>query len=805
MALPTVFRRCMPVVLIAVFAAPARAADLSSEAVLRAIEQGKRFLLSQRNGDGSWSAGDDRYQVGVTSLALLALINAGMTADNPEVQKGLQFLRNVKEPEPSMTYEISLMIMALAAAKDPNRNDTARILVLAKKLEDSQITNGENAGVWSYNIGGVLALSGDRSNGQYAVLGLHEAAQAGVPVSRQTWERVRSHWEKFQNPDGGWGYSDSHNQNSTGSMTVAGIATLSIVEQNLADDKDVNPDGSVNCCREEEPNKALERGLKWMANHFAAGHNPNSNNWVLYYLYGVERAGRLSGQRFFGEHDWYREGARFLIDNQSPRLGNWRGDGTVENHPVVGTSFALLFLSKGLAPVLINKLQYGPHDPLQPVQIGAAWNRHRHDVRNLTDLVSGLKGWPKLMTWQTLDIAKAERFGGVQDLMQAPVLYITGNESPTFTPGEEELLRQYLNQGGFIFAVASCQSAQFDAGFRDLVKRLLPGEGELKPLPPEHPVYRSEYLLDPNTVMLEGVDYGCRTPIIYIADDVACLWNKWARHDPPKRSPQLKSRITRSTQIGVNVVAYATGREPPKKLDVEARSDEDGVQDAIQRGFLQIAKIRHTGGWDSAPQALRHLLIALNKTVGMAASTKQRDLPLSDATNLKRYPMLYMHGRYAFQLSRQERDNLRQYLERGGVLFADACCGTKPFDRGFRDLMAQVFPEKKLERIPPNHEMFTSAIGQDVRTVRRRTSESDNPNAPLKSSVREVEPFLEGIELDGRYAVIYSKYDISCALERQSSVACEGYVPEDALNLAMNVVLYALLQDVNFSEAMRSR
>ena len=60
--------------------------------------------------------------------------------------------------------------------------------------------------------------------------------------------------------------------------------------------------------------------------------------------------------------------------------------------------------------------------------------------------------------------------------------------------------------------------------------------------------------------------------------------------------------------------------------------------------------------------------------------------------------------------------------------------------------------------------------------------------------VREVEPFLEGIQIDGRYAVIYSKYDISCALECQASVACEGYLEDDALKIAINVILYSLLE-----------
>ena len=36
----------------------------------------------------------------------------------------------------------------------------------------------------------------------------------------------------------------------------------------------------------------------------------------LYYLYGVERVGRLTGRRFIGGHDWYREGADYLVRQQ---------------------------------------------------------------------------------------------------------------------------------------------------------------------------------------------------------------------------------------------------------------------------------------------------------------------------------------------------------------------------------------------------------------------------------------------------------------------------------------------------------
>ena len=55
-------------------------------------------------------------------------------------------------------------------------------------------------------------------------------------------------------------------------------------------------------------------------------------------------------------------------------------------------------------------------------------------------------------------------------------------------------------------------------------------------------------------------------------------------------------------------------------------------------------------------------------------------------------------------------------------------------------------------------------------------------------------PILEGIEIDGRFAIIYSRYDISCALEHQATLSCDGYVEADAAKLAINAVLYAMQQ-----------
>jgi hypothetical protein len=773
---------------------PAARGEITEKRVLDSIQRAKRYLIDQQRADGAWPS--TGHEVGVTSLAMLALINAGLTSHDPPIARGLKYLRTVQEP--TKTYEVSLMIMALATAKD-DRKDSARILGLVKKLEQGQIKDGPQSGSWGYETGpGGGFGGGDNSNGQFAVLGLREAQDAGVPASIDTWKRAREHWLGSQNADGSWNYNSGRGGGGggSGSMTVAGISSLVISEPMVRDEKSgLNPDGTPNCCADAPRDDAVERACQWLGRNFAVGHNPGSGPWHLYYLYGLERAGRLSGRRFFGEgaskHDWYREGAEYLVEVQDLATGGWRVGVAVETGGVVETSFALLFLSKGIAPVLINKLQFGPRGPSGEHTKGTDWNRHPNDVRNLTNLISNLPKWPKLLSWQVVDMASVTN---VSDLIQAPVLFINGTERPNFRPEDVQILKEFVTQGGFIFAQSCCRTGEFDKGFRELVAQMYPpGEAQFKQLGPDHPVFRSEFLLTDAAIELWGLDVGCRTPIIYSPYDHGCLWDLWTPRDVPGRSPQLSGMIAKSTRIGVNVIAYATGREPASKLAQLEMLDTDGGDNQIERGFLQIAKLRHTGGWDAAPQALRHLLLALNKTVGLAASTKQKDLLLVDP-NLYTYPLLYMHGRNDFAWNPKERERLRDHLKRGGVLFADACCGSPLFDKAFRAEMADTFPDRKLQRIPPEHELFSAKVGHDLRKVQRREHEVNTAGEPLRIAVRQVEPYLEGIEIDGRYVVIYSKYDISCALERQSSVACPGYLHEDAVRLAVNVVLYAMLQ-----------
>lgn len=755
---------------------------LTEQAVLQSIRRGQEALISKQGASGAWDSVD--HVVGNTALATLSLLNCGMSPRDDPVRRALDYLRTIEKP--TGTYEVSLLLMVYAAVKDPD--DRFRMRNLVRHLEESQISFGRMKGCWDYGL--PIGTGGDHSNGQFAVLGLFEAAMAGVAVERSVWEDAREHWERAQCSDGGWGYSSVGGNDSIGSMTVAGIAVQVMTSAMLQDGDRLDADGNPLCCEAPETDESLERGLRWMANHFSVARNPGSGAWKFYYLYGLERAGRLSGRRFFGENDWYRAGARQLIGIQNKRNGQWDPAGNATD-AVTATSFSLLFLSKGLAPVLINKLRFGSAEK-RPDGIDD-WNRQPNDIRNLTARLTGAEGWPKLMTWQVVDLNKASGDGSVGDINQAPVLYLSGSNRLDLDDAQVSLLREYVNLGGFILAVNNCDSEEFRVGFNDLIERMYPnGETSLQRLTAEHPIFRTEYLLDPENLELWGAEFGCRTAIMYSPDDLGCLWHRWSKFDPPNRPAQFSRRIDDAMKVGTNIITYATGREPVNKLRRQELANQQDDKSRVSRGLVQIAQVRHTGGWDTAPTAARNILTAVNRTVGLTASTEPATVLLSDP-KLFDYSMLVMHGRHGFTTTAEERDRLREYLSRGRLLMADACCGSRQFDRAFRDFMEDLYPGKKLERIPVDDGLFTDEDLHDLRQVQRRIAVEGN-NATLEGGIVTGPPFLEGIRIDGRYVVIYSKHDISCALERQASIACAGYVTEDAVRISVNILLYSLLR-----------
>jgi hypothetical protein len=743
--------------------------------VLEAINRGVAYLKREQLPRGRWNEMTG-YDGGVTALCTLALLNSGVEVDDPAVRNALTYLRGL---ELDKTYTVSLQTMVLAEAEP--KKDMLLIGRNVRWLELHQIKEGPRKGAWSYPGPG-----GDNSNAQFAVLALYDAQRVGAKVSRETWELAADYWRRTQNDDGSWGYVPG--DSGTGSMTTAGIGGLITSAAALESGDAAVEDGRVICCRPHDDDHKLDMAINWLAQRFSVTRNPRAGGGqsaLYYYLYGLERAGRLSARRFIGEHDWYREGADFLVHDQDSLSHYWQGSWHAERDPRISTAMALLFLSKGRRPIVVGKMKYGTDNN---------WTQHRRDAANLTAYTE--EAWDLGLTWQVLDPSAA----AVEDLLQAPVLYISGNRAPELSPHAKKI-RDYVDRGGFIFAEACCRdSERFDEGFRQLMSEVFPErEYQLQRITPGHPIWRMQDMVRPESPYagrLWGVEYGCRTCVIYSDQDLSCYWElaqpgQWREHPPA-----VAEHIADALAIGVNVLTYATNREPKGKEQSFVMPLEDDEVDAkTSRGVIEVAKLRHGGGCNDAPGALVNLMrTASQGELKLRVRTASELINISDE-NLFRYHLVFMHGRHDFRLTTAERKQLHEYVERGGTVLADAICASRSFAAAFRREIGAALPGQKLERIPPDDPIFTSSYGgYDVRTVSMRDPEAVGENQPIAARIRQVEPQLEGIKIDGRWAIIFSPYDISCALESHEAIGCRGYTQQDAARLGLNVLLYSLNQ-----------
>ena len=277
-------------------ALPVRAAEKPREPLVdqvgKAIEAGIRYLRDQEKGAGNWEA-VDKASIGMkggwTSLAMLALLNAGVSPEDPLLLRGLEYLRHV---EPQWTYVVSLQTMAFV---EMGRNeDRQRIQRNVDWLIQGMVRKDGKFIGWTYRHTDTSLT--DNSNTQYALLGLHAGRVAGAKIEREVWQAIQDYYVASQKPDHGWYYSPSMTQ-TTLTMTTAGLCGLLISGMELNSGREVlQPDGTATNCGVYAENKPATDALGWISRNFKA----DLSNHTYYNLYGIERTGRLSGQRFSG-------------------------------------------------------------------------------------------------------------------------------------------------------------------------------------------------------------------------------------------------------------------------------------------------------------------------------------------------------------------------------------------------------------------------------------------------------------------------------------------------------------------------
>jgi len=759
---------------------------VTSDHVLNAIYGGRRALCSRQQPDGSFPAdGFLTHPVGTTAVAALALRKTATALRDPGVDSALQYLRRQSWGEIERTHELALGLMAFVTAAESQ--DEPLISLLAERLIQAQTEQGG----WTHRIGGV---EGDLSLSSFVLLGLREAMRSGEEIPRDVWRKSQTWWISQQNPDGGWddfssllersGSADSFRK-STPTGTLAGISVLKVCAEMLARSVAANSSGPMERDGGMSSGPALERAVAWMkqvgetrARLFSAG------SWLTaFHLYGLEVSQRMQGEYFAGERAWYHAGVESLLVARNPHSEAW--DGT---NDVIATSFALIHLSAEVAPLMVAKLRFDGTD---------RENVHAfHDGWHLTEFATRFRHWPRVPCCRECSCREL-----IRDVPAECLALVTQLPVEFAAKGELESLRQFLERGGTLLATPDSDRESFEKRFLLLLNQLYPDdECRLVQLGPDHPVFHEPCSVSVKAIPLYGLETGCRTAIFYCPEAMASQWHQAFPDSLRRRSGSTEQQ--QMLNLGVNLITAAAGDLMPPfplRFDSIVSKPESSLSPEDHRNLVRVAHLRCGAGWNVAPRALATVLQQVNRSHGELMSPMPQVVDLGSEAVFDEM-LLFLHGHTSFAFSELEVQHLRQQLQNGGVLFADACCGSAEFDASFRKEITRLFPGKHLQPIARDHEFFSEGAGRGLESVRLRVNESDGTRG--RQEIQTL-PVLEGLELNGRLAVIYSRYDISCALGKSAGRECAGYVPEDALRIASRVLIYALIQDFHPAERLR--
>jgi hypothetical protein len=370
------------------------------------------------------------------------------------------------------------------------------------------------------------------------------------------------------------------------------------------------------------------------------------------------------------------------------------------------------------------------------------------------------------------------------DPRELPAVLFAGHNKFQLPDAVRAKLARYVADGGMILGDACCGWNDFSESFRREMEAIFPGR-PLRKMLREEPVFSAYYKLGAVTYkkgdgstfvedpVLESIDFGCRTGVVFSPYDMTCGWDG---HEHPRGTRLV---IDQARQLGANLITYVLGSfQLGRFLSTQKVYYES---EAPSRDDFVFAQLVHEGDWDPDPSAVHNLLKHARDNSTMGVKFKRQNVRLKDPKTTT-YPLLYMTGHREFVWSPEEVGMLQRYLKAGGLLLADACCGRISFDMAFRREIGKVFPGKSLEKLPPEHPLYRCHY--ELREV-DYTPRVREDYGPFTS------PELEGISVDGRLAVIYSKFDLGNGWEQFPHPYSYGLKDDSALQIGTNVLVYA--------------
>jgi len=808
-------------------AAPREKAEekVTPEQIDAAIQKGVAYIYSQQKPDGRWEEMDHRTGIahdwektqgdtfgGFSALATYALLTADEKPDDKRVVSAISFL---KKADVIGIYSLGLRAQVWhLLARDPKEKEEMADLATkdADRIVNNINTTGDNRGLWDYGTGKGKRI--DHSVSQYGILGLWALQEAGANVDIRFWHVFDERWRADQLADGSWSYDATPQHKGThprsAAMTAAGIATLFITQDNTYADL---PDHHGNLF-----NSNIENGLRWMAEHFKeVGTN--------YGWYGVERIGVASGTKYFGTIDWFQKGAEHLIATQA-KDGSWPTEDPGGTH-LTDTCFAVLFLARGRAPIMMNKVQYEiAAKNGKPEE--ADWNERPRDVANLAqwtgDRVEGN------FNWQLVNLKVT-----AEELRDAPILYFAGDQALNFTEAEEDKLKIFVREGGMILANADYSNKLFTDSVMTLGTKMF--GYEFRELESNSPIWTENGRVARGSGKVLALSNGIREMMIILnSGDPAKVWQT------PPNTPRSEPMA-----LGANIFLYAVDK---KNLESRGQSTLVLPNFAVKtERTIAVARLKYGGNWDPEPGGWWRVAAIFHNDFHVDLEVKPVSLGKGELTAapraavpprpskseirkmaFKRIPpdqvqgtegdpdklnallqpkiaeveseldaaaeaarraavgslkIAHLTGTTKFVLSDEQFDELQKFINGGGTLIIDSGGGSPDFSNSAEELLKKLLPDEAAKALqvplPPDDPLYTLK-DHAITEVRYRTFART-----VVGNLRSARVF--GIPVNGRIAVYYSPEDISGGLVGQPTDGIVGYSPDTATDIMRNIIL----------------
>jgi hypothetical protein len=228
------------------------------------------------------------------------------------------------------------------------------------------------------------------------------------------------------------------------------------------------------------------------------------------------------------------------------------------------------------------------------------------------------------------------------------------------------------------------------------------------------------------------------------------------------------------TGMGVQVRPPGQSKDQKKQAEIEAAITKAADAPNADLTRLQCGNLVYGGGKSSvcfADKFLSDVRAKTNLNVG------SNFVPVRlDSDNVFDFPFCVWSGEGDFTLTKKDRENLRKYLLNGGFILSSPGCSDVAWDKAFRKELKLILPDQQLVKLPMTHPVFNM-----VHKVTRLTDKKGG------------QTFVEGIEVNGRLAVVYSKDGLNDVGNAKGCCCCGGNMIMEAVAVNVNVFTYAVL------------